>query len=87
MDYLKNSDLLKALGHPVRLQIIEGLLHYDECNVNKIVDKLNLPQSTVSQHLKILKNQGIIIPRNDGVKKCYRIIDDRVFKIIEILRK
>lgn len=84
MNYEKDSDILKALGHPIRLRIVEGLIHHDECNVNTIVEELKLPQSTISQHLKLLKNAGIITPRNDGVKKCYRVIDERTKEIIKI---
>jgi len=84
MNYEKKSELLKALGHPVRLKMVEGLMN-DECNVNKIVDVLNIPQSTASQHLGILKNRGIVVARKEGVKTCYRVIDKRVRKIIHAL--
>ena len=87
LNYEKASELLKALAHPVRLKIIEGLLKGNECNVKKIVIILKLPQSTISQHLRILKNQGIISYRKEGVKSCYRIIDKRIPQIIELLQK
>ena len=86
MNYEKESELLKALGHPIRLRIVEDLLN-DECNVNKIVKILKIPQSTVSQHLGVLKNKGIVIARKEGVKTCYQVIDQRVKKIIQILKK
>jgi len=84
MDYKGESELLKALGHPVRLRMVEGLLRH-ECNVNKIVHVLKLPQSTVSQHLAILKNRGIVTVRKDGVKTCYRVVDKRVAQLLQIL--
>jgi DNA-binding transcriptional ArsR family regulator len=84
MDYQKESGLLKALAHPIRLRIVEGLLNH-ECNVNKIVSVLGLPQSTVSQHLGILKNQKIVEIRKDGVKTCYKVISKRVERLIKIL--
>ncbi len=87
IDFEKESEVLKALGHPVRLRIVTGLLLEDECNVNKIVDKLKIPQSTISQHLGILKSRGIIKSRKDGVRTCYSIIDDRVRRILGILEK
>ncbi|MFC1809709.1 ArsR/SmtB family transcription factor [Candidatus Omnitrophota bacterium] len=86
MNHEKESDLLKALGHPIRLQMVEALM-MDECNVNEIVERLNLPQSTISQHLGILKNRGIISPRKEGVRTCYKVIDERVKDIIAILKK
>ena len=86
-DYEKESELLKALGHPIRLKMVIGLMSGQECNVNTMVANLNLPQSTVSQHLGILKNKGIITFRKEGVKACYRVVDDRVHSIIKILKK
>ena len=83
MDYEKESEILKALGHPIRLKMVEGLIN-NECNVNKIVDVLNIPQSTASQHLGILKSRGIVIARKEGVRTCYRVVDERVRRIIQI---
>jgi len=87
IDFEKDSSILKALGHPIRLMMIVRLISHDECNVNEMVDQLNLPQSTVSQHLGILKNRGIIIPRKEGVKTCYHVVDKRVREIIKILKE
>ncbi len=86
IDYAKESELLKALAHPVRLRMVEGLLGR-ECNVNKMVKALGLPQSTVSQHLGILKSRGIVRIRKEGVKTCYRINDDRIAALIKLLGK
>lgn len=86
MDFSETSKILKALGHPVRLEIVHNLMR-DECNVNNIVKRLNIPQSTVSQHLRILQDRGIITPRKEGVITCYSVVDDRVRGIIEILKK
>jgi len=86
IDFESNSALLKALGHPIRLQIVQGLLNH-ECNVNTIVEKLGIPQSTASQHLSVLKNQGILEVRKDGVKICYRVNDDRVAALLKVLAK
>ena len=85
MDYEKESELLKALGHPVRLRMVEGLM-CDECNVNKIMNVLNIPQSTASQHLAILRNKGIVVARKEGVRTCYKVVDQRVRGIIGILK-
>ncbi|MBN1410152.1 MAG: winged helix-turn-helix transcriptional regulator [Spirochaetales bacterium] len=85
MDIRKNSLFFKALGHPVRLRIVEGLANGKECNVNTMVENMNLPQSTVSQHLGILKNQGIVAYRKNGVETCYFIADTRVKKILKDL--
>jgi len=87
LDYAKQSNLLKALAHPVRLKIVEGLLSKDECNVDRMVRALKLPQSTVSQHLGILRSCGIVHIRKEGVKACYRILDERVKDLIGVLKR
>ena len=88
--YRDESELLKALAHPVRLKIIELLLlglDQEGCSVNSIQKKLDIPQSTVSQHLQILRNKGIIDGSKTGLQVCYKVIDKRVVKILQILKK
>ena len=86
VNYEKISEILKALAHPARLKMVAGLLK-DECNVAQIQKVLGLPQSTISQHLRVLKNAGIIKGRREGTKTCYRVIDARVRKIVEIIKR
>ena len=86
VNYEKVSETLKALAHPSRLKMVAGLLK-NECNVAQIQRVLGLPQSTISQHLRILKNAGIIKGRREGTKTCYRVIDVRVRKIVEIIKR
>ena len=85
LNYEKVSETLKALAHPARLKIVVGLLK-DECNVAQIQKVLGLPQSTISQHLRILKTAGIIKGRREGTKTCYRVVNVRVRKIVEIVK-
>ena len=85
MDIEKDSELFKALGHPVRLQIVTGLNCRKECNVNKMVENLGLPQSTISQHLGILKSRGIVACHKYGVETCYFLADERIKKILKDL--
>ena len=84
--YENISDILKSLAHPARLQIVIGLIK-NECNVNEIKEKLGLPQSTISQHLKILKNSKIIKGRREGTNVCYEVINKYVIDIIKIVNK
>ena len=63
----------KALSHPARIAIMKILAEQDACICGKIVDVLPLAQSTVSQHLKELKNAGLINGTVDGPKSCYCI--------------
>ncbi len=70
--------LFKALGHPARIAIIEYLLKKQECVCGDIVDELPLAQPTISQHLKELKNAGLIKGTVLGTTVCY-CIDERTF--------
>ncbi len=69
--------LTKALGHPARIAIIEYLLSVDACICGDIVNELPLAQPTVSQHLKELKNAGLIKGNIEGNAICY-CIDETV---------
>ena len=86
VNYEKISETLKALAHPARLKIVIGILK-DECNVAKIQKVLGLPQSTISQHLRVLKNADIIKGRKEGTKTCYRVVDVRVREIMQIIKR
>lgn len=67
----RTAELMKALGHPARIAIIELLAERDTCICGDITEELPLAQSTVSQHLKALKTAGIIKGEIDGVRVCY----------------
>jgi ArsR family transcriptional regulator len=63
----------KALGHPARVRILRLLTRKSACVCGSIVDELDLAQSTVSQHLKVLKEAGLIRGDVDGPRVCYCI--------------
>ncbi len=65
------ASLAKAVGHPARVQILRFLAGRDSCMCGDIVDELPLAQSTVSQHLKILKQAGLIRGEVDSPRVCY----------------
>lgn len=65
--------LAKALGHTVRVQILRILVRKTTCVCGALVDELPLAQSTVSQHLKVLKQAGIVRGDIDGPRVCYCI--------------
>lgn len=79
------AEIFKALAHPIRLKIVCGLMRKDECNVSIMVEKLGIPQPTVSQHLNILKNAGIITGYKKGTQVCYKITDEKTKNIIKSL--
>ena len=76
----KMAVLLKAMAHPARIAIIEYLLTTNTCICNDIVDVLPLAQPTVSQHLRELKNAGIIQGSIDGKAINYCIIKETIKK-------
>jgi ArsR family transcriptional regulator len=65
------ASLAKAVGHPARVAILRILARKNACICGDIVDELPLAQSTVSQHLKILKDVGLIRGEIDGPRTCY----------------
>ena len=67
----ETATIAKALGHPARVQIIRLLLARDACYCGQLVDELGLAQATVSQHLKMLKEAGLIVGEIEGVRTCY----------------
>ncbi|MEB8892060.1 metalloregulator ArsR/SmtB family transcription factor [Bacillus cereus] len=77
-------DVLKVMAHPVRLQIVNELMHHKVCNVTQLTEILKLPQSTVSQHLAKLK--GIVIrAERKGLEMHYYIDNNKARQIVEIL--
>ena len=67
------AQLAKAIGHPARIAILQYLISRQSCVCGDIVDELPLSQATVSQHLKELKDAGIIRGEISGVNTCYCI--------------
>ena len=68
---LELAALARALGHPARVRILRLLARQDACICGDLVDVVGLAQSTVSQHLKVLKDAGLITGTVDGPRTCY----------------
>lgn len=75
------ATLAKALGHPARIAIMEYLMKVDNCICGDIVNELPLAQPTVSQHLKELKNAGLIKGNIEGNSICYCIDEKALQKL------
>ena len=73
----------KALAHPARLLLVRRLMESERC-VSDVEKCLGLSQPNVSQHLRILKDAGIIEGRRERTRICYRIADDRIARILRI---
>lgn len=76
--------IAKALSHPARIAILKLLVKKQACICGDIVEELPLSQSTISQHLKELKEAGLIKGEIEGVKTCY-CIDEQQWKIAQAL--
>lgn len=67
------ATMAKVLGHPARISILEHLFECNTCICGDLVDKIGLAQPTISQHLKELKNAGLIKGNVEGTSVCYCI--------------
>ena len=70
--------MFKALGNPIRFEILKFLLTHPGCITGDIVDELPIAQATVSQHLKVLREAGLIQGATEGKAVCYCLDDDAV---------
>jgi len=77
LDDEKLAEACKALGHPARLAIFRQLMAEDRCICGRIVEMVPLAQSTVSQHLKVLRQAGLVSGEVEGPRTCYCI--DKAF--------
>src|SRR5216117_910248 len=75
----------KALGHPARVAILKLLIARGECMCGAIVDELPLAQATVSQHLKVLKEAGLVQGEIDGPRVCYCVNPAAVRRLKELI--
>ena len=81
----ENAEILKAIAHPVRLCIVRRLWREGSCNVTAMQGCLDMPQSTVSQHLGKLRQAGIIEGEHRGLEVFYSLKDERIRRIMPIL--
>ncbi len=82
--YELKANLLSALGHANRLRILEFLKDGEKCNCD-IYPQLNLEQSNLSRHMKILQEAGIVSARKKGLRVYYKVTDERIFQILDIV--
>ena len=79
MDHKKAADFFKTLGHPTRLRIVRELAEGERC-VGAVEDCVGASQANVSQHLTVLKKQGIVACRKDGNLRCYSLTNLRLVR-------
>lgn len=80
---IRTASLAKAIGHPVRIAILQFLATRNICICGDITEMLPLAQSTVSQHLKVLKEAGLIKGEVEGVRTCYCLNRDGIRELDE----
>ncbi len=83
-EYVEKADLLKALSHPVRLCIVRNLLE-QRCNVGHMQECLGIPQSTLSQHLAILRSKGILAAERAGAETYYKVVNEDAKALVVLL--
>lgn len=80
------SELLRALAHPLRLQIVEFIDQNDAINVNKIYNTLKLEQSITSQHLRVLRTTDLVSTEREGKFIHYRVDYDKIDQTVKAIR-
>ncbi|MDR6562365.1 MULTISPECIES: metalloregulator ArsR/SmtB family transcription factor [unclassified Arcicella] len=78
------ASLFKVLGHPARIAILQHIINQKACICNDLIDELGLAQATISQHLKELKNIGIIQGTIEGKSVCYCIEEKKWHEVQEL---
>lgn len=82
-----STELMRALAHPLRLKILEFLDQNKNIQVNQIYNTLKIEQSIASQHLRILKNAGILVADKDGKYMHYDIDYQRVSNAVKAINR
>jgi ArsR family transcriptional regulator len=80
-----HANVCDGLADPIRILLLYTLSDAP-CNVNDLSERVNLPQPTVSRHLKILRERGMVVAQRDGQFVYYRLADRRVIEALDLLR-
>jgi ArsR family transcriptional regulator len=77
--------MCKALGHPVRVQIVRMLARYGQCYFGSIAEAVSVAPSTASQHVSVLKEAGLIKGSHDEQRSCYCVDHDRLARVAKLI--
>lgn len=83
---LLHSKICQSMGDPRRIQIIY-MLHGKGGSVSALADDLEMPRSTVSRHLSILRQSGLVSAEREGTSVVYRLADDHIIDILNLMRQ
>ena len=84
--YVMKAEFFRIIGHPARVRILE-LLRDGERSVGELQAAVNLDSSGTSQHLGVLRRQGVLESRKEGTSVFYRVRDPRTFQLLEVARQ
>lgn len=87
LEDMRMAAIAKALGHPARLRILRLLAYTPGCIGGDIVDAVGLAQSTVSEHLRILKEAGVIEGQIDPPRVCYSLSPGALQPLLELIEE
>ena len=82
----ETADVLRCLGHPIRLRILDLLERRGELTVTEVFEGVDIEQAVASQHLSLMHGKGVLERRKDGVHVFYSIRDDRALKVLACVR-
>ncbi len=82
--FVMQADLCKAIAHPTRIEILQLLREGERC-VCEIHPALGIDQPNASRHLAVLKKEGILSSRKEGLKMIYRVNDQKIFDLLELV--
>lgn len=82
--YQKNALIYKLLANPKRLEIL-NILKKEETSVEDLLRITKLPKANLSQHLALMRHNGLVVPRRNGLNIYYRIVDPRIVEPCKIL--
>lgn len=78
------AECFKALGHPIRVELLRRILER-ECCVSQLRGGLGYSQPSISQHLGVLRDHGLVTPVRKGNRTCYRATDERLGELLRLV--
>ena len=84
--YELHASICQTLANPKRLEIID-LLRDGEKSVTEIIEAMGISQANLSQHLTVMRQKGIVVPRREGVSVYYRLSNPKIIKACDLMRQ
>lgn len=81
-----HAEICSGLADPTRILLLYALAETPR-NVNELAEYLSMPQSTTSRHLKLLRQQSLVVGEREGLYIYYRLVDERIIEALDLLRK